>query len=81
MMASIDGGNQAIETELVRSEASLVLAPVGAEYRGPVVVTSILLGGRTISLVSPADPDQLLDDPLVINLDRQDDYTPYWAYL
>ena len=51
------------------------------EYRGPVVVTSMNVAGRTIRLVRPADPDQLLDDPLVIDWNRHDDYMPYWAYL
>ena len=51
------------------------------EYSGPVVIASMNLAGRTIKLVRPADPDQLLDDPLVIDWNRQDDYMPYWAYL
>jgi predicted nicotinamide N-methyase len=51
------------------------------DYRGPVVVVSMNLAGRTIKLVRPADPDQLLDDPLVIDWNRHDDYMPYWAYL
>ena len=45
------------------------------------MVTSLELAGRTIRLVRPADPDQLLDDPLVANWNRSDDYMPYWAYL
>ena len=51
------------------------------EYHGPVVVASMNLAGRTIKLVRPADPDQLLDDPLVIDWNRHDDYMPYWAYV
>ena len=51
------------------------------EYRGPVVVASMNLAGRIIKLVRPADPDQLLDDPLVIDWNRHDDYMPYWAYV
>ena len=42
---------------------------------------SIELAGRIVRLVRPADPDQLLDDPLVIDWNRHDDYMPYWAYL
>jgi predicted nicotinamide N-methyase len=51
------------------------------EYQGPVVVASMNLAGRIIKLVRPADPDQLLDDRLVIDWNRHDDYMPYWAYL
>ena len=51
------------------------------EYRGPAVVSLIELAERTIKLVRPADPDLLLDDPLVIDWNRHDDYMPYWAYL
>ena len=54
---------------------------MNTEYRGPVVVASMNLAGRIIKLVRPADPDQLLDDPLVIDWNRHDDYMPYWAYL
>ncbi len=64
-----------------QSEAWSVDAPGGTEYRGPVVVTSLELAGRTIRLVRPAEPDRLLDDPLVANWNRSDDYMPYWAYL
>jgi predicted nicotinamide N-methyase len=39
------------------------------------------LAGRTIKLVRPADPDQLLDDPQVVDWNRHDDYMPYWAYV
>lgn len=37
--------------------------------------------GRPIRLVRPADPDRLLDDPLVQSWNRRDDYMPYWAYV
>jgi predicted nicotinamide N-methyase len=52
-----------------------------SKYSGPVVVSALEFGGRTIRLVRPTDPDQLLDDPLVVDWNRQDDYMPYWAYL
>jgi predicted nicotinamide N-methyase len=52
-----------------------------SEYRGPVVVTTLELGGISIRLARPADPDRLLDDPRVIDWNRSDDYMPYWAYL
>jgi predicted nicotinamide N-methyase len=45
------------------------------------VVSSLEIGGQTIRLVRPADPDQLLDDPLVVHWNRHDDYMPYWAYV
>ena len=50
-------------------------------YRGPVIETSMTLGGRTIRVTRPADPDRLLDDPAVLERNRLDDYMPYWAYL
>jgi predicted nicotinamide N-methyase len=70
-----------MEPEPGQAEARPVLARAGTEYRGPVVVTSIELAGRTIRLVRPTDPDRLLDDPLVVDWNRHDDYMPYWAYL
>ena len=41
----------------------------------------IVIAGVPISLVRPADPDQMLDDPGVLAWNRADDYMPYWAYL
>jgi predicted nicotinamide N-methyase len=55
--------------------------PGATQYSGPVVVTTHVLGGRTIRLVRPTDPDRLLDDPGVIAWNRRDDYMPYWAYV
>lgn len=58
------------------------MGPEGATlYSGPVVVSSLTIGGRAIRLVRPADPDSLLDDPGVLAWNRRDDYMPYWAYL
>ena len=51
------------------------------EYTGPVKITSLKFRGRTIQVVRPADPDRLLDDPLVRHWNERDDYMPYWAYL
>ena len=51
------------------------------EYTGPVTVTRMEFRGRPISVVRPADPDRLLDDPLVRQWNQRDDYMPYWAYL
>ena len=59
----------------------LVLAREGTDYQGPVVVITRKPGGRLIRLVRPADPDRLLDDPVVLDWNRRDDYMPYWAYL
>ena len=53
----------------------------GTEYQGPVVVSTLVLGGQPLRVVRPADPDRLLDDPLVLDWNRRDDYMPYWAYL
>ena len=50
-------------------------------YSGPVVVSSLTIGGRAIRVVRPSDPDRLLDDPGVLAWNRRDDYMPYWAYL
>ncbi len=55
--------------------------PDETAYQGPVMVTSIEIGGRAIRVVRPADPDRLLDDPAVLDWNRRDDYMPYWAYL
>jgi predicted nicotinamide N-methyase len=52
-----------------------------SEYHGPVMVTTLEFGAMSIRLALPADPDRLLDDPLVIDWNRSDDYMPYWAYL
>jgi predicted nicotinamide N-methyase len=51
------------------------------EYTGPVTVTRLEFAGRPIRVVRPADPDRLLDDPLVWKWNQRDDYMPYWAYL
>jgi predicted nicotinamide N-methyase len=51
------------------------------EYTGPVTVTRLEFGGRPIRVVRPADPDRLLEDPLVRQWNQRDDYMPYWAYL
>jgi predicted nicotinamide N-methyase len=50
-------------------------------YTGPVTVTQLEFGGRPIRVVRPADPDRLLDDPLVRQWNQRDDYMPYWAYI
>lgn len=39
------------------------------------------LGGRSLLLTLPGDPDAFLDDPAVLAANRHDDYMPYWSYL
>lgn len=55
--------------------------PTSTEYHGPVMVTTHDFGPYTVRLVRPAEPDRLLDDPLVRSWNDSDDYMPYWAYL
>ena len=58
-----------------------MIVPGATEYQGPVEEAGLELGGRTIRLVRPTDPDRLLDDPVVLDWNRRDNYMPYWAYL
>ncbi len=53
----------------------------GTEYTGPETVTPLEFGGRRVLVVRPADPDRMLDDPVVRDWNQRDDYMPYWAYL
>ena len=50
-------------------------------YDGPVAVRTLEFGGRSVRVVWPEDPDRLLTDSAVLDLNRRDDYMPYWAYL
>jgi predicted nicotinamide N-methyase len=50
-------------------------------YDGPVTISEFTFDGRALKLARPADPDRLLNDPGVLDLNRRDDYMPYWAYL
>src|SRR5262245_32661998 len=50
-------------------------------YAGPVVTAFVVVGGKPVRLVRPADPDRLLDADDVLDWNRRDDYMPYWAYL
>jgi len=70
-----------MESKRSELEPPCLFEPVGTEYSGPVMVTTHELGGQTIRLVRPTDPDRLLDDPEVIAWNRRDDYMPYWAYV
>ncbi|QDV32452.1 class I SAM-dependent methyltransferase [Tautonia plasticadhaerens] len=57
-----------------------VVAP-DSRYTGPEATPTLEVGGRAIRLCRPADPDRLLDDPVVLDWNARDDYMPYWAYL
>jgi predicted nicotinamide N-methyase len=50
-------------------------------YSGPEAISTLRIGGRSIRLCRPAEPDRLLDDPGVLAWNARDDYMPYWAYL
>ncbi len=63
------------------THGAATVGPGATEYQGPVAVTALEFEGRTIRLVRPTDPDRLLDDPVVLDWNRRDDYMPYWAYL
>jgi predicted nicotinamide N-methyase len=39
------------------------------------------LGAQTIELVAPVDPDALLDDPVVEERYKADNYLPYWPII
>jgi predicted nicotinamide N-methyase len=74
-------GNQRLPVESGLASSQRFVGPHQTDYRGPIAVTTLELGGVSIRLARPADPDQLLDDPLVVDWNRHDDYMPYWAYL
>ena len=57
------------------------MVDLNAVYSGPVEVLAVLVGGRTVRMLRPAEPDRLLRDPEVLQRNRRDDYMPYWAYL
>jgi predicted nicotinamide N-methyase len=54
---------------------------MGTTYDGPIAELTLQIAGRALQLVLPADPDRLLNDPAVLELNRRDDYMPYWAFL
>jgi predicted nicotinamide N-methyase len=54
---------------------------VKTEYHGPTTISTIRVGATTLRLVRPSEPDRLLDDGAVADLNRHDDYMPYWAYV
>jgi predicted nicotinamide N-methyase len=44
-------------------------------------VEDFSFGGRAVRLARPADPERLLEADDVLDLNRRDDYMPYWAFL
>jgi predicted nicotinamide N-methyase len=54
---------------------------IETHYKGPRTTTVLRFNGSDIQIVRPADPDRLLNDPEVYDLNHRDDYMPYWAYL
>ena len=50
-------------------------------YDGPTVVSRLTFGVHSVRVAQPADPDRLLNDPRVLDLNSRDGYMPYWAYL
>ena len=50
-------------------------------YDGPTRILRHPVGGTIVRVVVPGDPDRLLNDAGVLDLNRRDDYMPYWAYL
>ncbi len=45
----------------------------------PVIERPIVVAGRTYRLVGPANYEQLIDDPRVVQRFAQDEFMPYWA--
>ncbi|RUL88291.1 class I SAM-dependent methyltransferase [Tautonia sociabilis] len=50
-------------------------------YQGPEAISDLRVGGRSLRLCRPAEPERLLDDPVVLSWNARDDYMPYWAFL
>jgi predicted nicotinamide N-methyase len=67
--------------EATQLEHRSATADSRSEYRGPVTISTLHFGHLTIRVVRPADPEQLLDDPAVLDWNRRDDYMPYWPHL
>jgi SAM-dependent methyltransferase len=52
-----------------------------SDYRGPEIESELRVGGRSVRLCRPGEPERLLDDPGVLSWNARDDYMPYWAFL
>lgn len=52
------------------------------EFRGfPVALTQLTLVGRRFELLVPANGDELVDTPAVLERFEDDEYLPYWAQI
>jgi len=49
--------------------------------RFPTRIHRLACAGRTIDLLAPVDPDALLDDPIVEQRYKMDNYLPYWPII
>jgi predicted nicotinamide N-methyase len=49
--------------------------------RFPTRIHQLAVAGRTIELLAPVDPDALLDDPVVEERYKADNYLPYWPII
>ena len=49
--------------------------------RFPTRIHRLDVAGQTIDLVAPVDPDALLDDPIVEQRYKDDNYLPYWLII
>ncbi len=56
-------------------------APLSLTSRFPTRIHRLTIAGRTIDLLAPVDPDALLDDPIVEQRYRADNYLPYWPII
>ena len=68
-------------TEEMTQIESKGMGPGTTAYVGPITSTTFTIGGATIRLARPADPDILLEAADVLAWNAADDYMPYWAYL
>jgi predicted nicotinamide N-methyase len=52
------------------------------QFRGyPVTVHRLVVRGRTLELLAPANSDGLIDTPAVVERFEVDEYLPYWAQI
>ena len=56
-------------------------APTPLTSRFPTRIHRLSVAGRTIDLLAPVDPDALLDDPIVEQRYKADNYLPYWPII
>jgi predicted nicotinamide N-methyase len=63
------------------TDQALWLPHTPSEAVGPVMQEKVVLDGRTFLIERPAEPDRLLDHPVVHDAFARDEYMPYWADL